>query len=62
MIRWKSYSRWIPWVYSNRWHTGTSQERVQALLKMQGNTDRRARFTVVVYDLKLRRTIFRALH
>jgi XTP/dITP diphosphohydrolase len=39
----------FPGVYSNRWHTGTSQERVQALLeKMQGNTDRRARFVTVV--------------
>lgn len=39
----------FPGVNSNRWHTGTSQERVQALLKkMQGSIDRRARFVTVV--------------
>lgn len=39
----------FPGVKSNRWHTGTSQERVQGLLKkMQDNTDRRARFVTVV--------------
>lgn len=39
----------FPGVYSNRWHTGSSEERVQALLtKMAGNKDRQAVFTTVV--------------
>ncbi|MBP7774202.1 RdgB/HAM1 family non-canonical purine NTP pyrophosphatase [Candidatus Woesebacteria bacterium] len=39
----------FPGVQSNRWHTGTSQERVRALLKkVEGSTERRARFVTVV--------------
>lgn len=39
----------FPGVQSNRWHSGTSKERVLALLKrMEGNPDRRARFVTVV--------------